>query len=213
MAELVIPSLFETLYMVFFSTVFSLLLGFPLGILLVITEKNSIWEKPNFNKVLNSIINVMRSIPFIILMILAFPLAKLIVGTKIGTTATIVPLSISATPFVARIMEGSLKEIDKGIIESSLAMGATVPQIILKVLIPESLPSIVSGITLTIINIIGYSAMAGAIGGGGLGDLAVRFGLYKWQKDVMFIALIVIIILVQGIQILGNYITLKINKK
>ena len=213
MAELVIPSLFETLYMVFFSTVFSLLLGFPLGILLVITEKNSIWERPNFNKILNSIINVMRSIPFIILMILAFPLAKLIVGTKIGTTATIVPLSISATPFVARIMEGSLKEIDKGIIESSLAMGATVPQIILKVLIPESLPSIVSGITLTIINIIGYSAMAGAIGGGGLGDLAVRFGLYKWQKDIMFISLIVIIVLVQGIQILGNYITLKINKK
>ena len=213
MAELVIPSLFETLYMVFFSTVFSLLLGFPLGILLVITEKNSIWERPNFNKILNSIINVMRSIPFIILMILAFPLAKLIVGTKIGTTATIVPLSISATPFVARIMEGSLKEIDKGIIESSLAMGATVPQIILKVLIPESLPSIVSGITLTIINIIGYSAMAGAIGGGGLGDLAVRFGLYKWQKDIMFISLMVIIVLVQGIQILGNYITLKINKK
>lgn len=213
MAELVIPSLFETLYMVFFSTVFSLLLGFPLGILLVITEKNSIWERPNFNKILNSIINVMRSIPFIILMILAFPLAKLIVGTKIGTTATIVPLSISATPFVARIMEGSLKEIDKGIIESSLAMGATVPQIILKVLIPESLPSIVSGITLTIINIIGYSAMAGAIGGGGLGDLAVRFGLYKWQKNIMFISLMVIIVLVQGIQILGNYITLKINKK
>ena len=213
MANLVIPSLFETLYMVFFSTVFSLLLGFPLGILLVVTERGSIWEKPNLNKVLNSVINVMRSIPFIILMILAFPLAKIIVGTKIGTTATIVPLSISATPFVARIMEGSLKEIDKGIIESSLAMGATVPQIIIKVLIPESLPSIVSGITLTIINIIGYSAMAGAIGGGGLGDLAVRFGLYKWQKDIMFIALIVIIVLVQGIQILGNYITLKINKK
>lgn len=213
MAELVIPSLFETLYMVFFSTFFALLLGFPLGILLVITEKDSIWEKPLFNKILGSIINVMRSIPFIILMILAFPVAKLIVGTKIGTTATIVPLSISATPFVARIMEGSLKEIDKGMIEFSLAMGATVPQIISKVLIPELLPSIVSGITLTIINIIGYSAMAGAIGGGGLGDLAVRFGLYKWQKDVMLVALLVIIVLVQGIQFLGNYINLKINKK
>lgn len=213
MAELVIPSLFETLYMVFFSTVFSLLIGFPLGILLVITEKDSIWEKPKINKALGSIINVMRSIPFIILMVLAFPIAKLIVGTKIGTTATIVPLSISATPFVARIMEGSLKEIDKGVIESSLAMGATVPQIVGKVLIPESLPSIVSGITLTIINIIGYSAMAGAIGGGGLGDLAVRFGLYKWQKDVMIVALVVIIVLVQGIQLLGNYITSKINKK
>ncbi len=213
MAELVIPSLFETLYMVFFSTVFSLVIGFPLGILLVITEKESIWEKPQINKILSSIINVMRSVPFIILMILAFPLAKLIVGTKIGTTATIVPLSIAAAPFVARVMEGSLKEIDKGVIESSLAMGATVREIVFKVLIPESLPSIVSGVTLTIINIIGYSAMAGAIGGGGLGDLAIRFGLYKSQKDVMFITLIVIIILVQGVQFLGNYISLKINKK
>lgn len=213
MAELVIPSLFETLYMVFFSTVFSLIIGFPLGILLVITEKDNIWEKLVFNKALGSIINIMRSIPFIILMILAFPLAKLLVGTKIGTTATIVPLSIAAAPFVARVMEGSLKEIDKGVIESSLAMGATVPQIVFKVLIPESLPSIVSGITLTIINLIGYSALAGAIGGGGLGDLAVRFGLYKSQKDIMFITLIVIIILVQGVQFLGNYISFKINKK
>lgn len=213
MAELVIPSLFETLYMVFFSTIFSLIIGFPLGILLVITEKDNIWEKPVFNKALGSIINIMRSIPFIILMILAFPLAKLLVGTKIGTTATIVPLSIAAAPFVARVMEGSVKEIDKGVIESSLVMGATVPQIVLKVLIPESLPSIVSGITLTIINLIGYSAMAGAIGGGGLGDLAVRFGLYKSQKDIMFITLIVIIILVQGVQFLGNYISFKINKK
>lgn len=213
MAKLLVPSLLESLYMVSLSTLFSLLMGFPLGILLVVTEKGNIWEKAHFNKVLNSIINILRSIPFIILMILAFPLAKLIVGTKIGTTATIVPLSIAAAPFVARVMESSLKEIDRGVIESSLAMGATIPQIIGKVLIPESLPSIVSGITLTIINIIGYSAMAGAIGGGGLGDLAIRFGLYKWQKDVMFMALIVIIALVQGVQFLGNYISKKINKK
>ncbi len=213
MAELVIPSLLETLYMVFFSTVFSLILGFPLGILLVITEKDNIWEKPIFNKVLGSIINILRSLPFIILMILVFPISKLIVGKTIGTTATIVPLSIAAAPFVARVMEGSLKEIDKGVIESSLAMGATVPQIVWKVLIPESLPSIVSGITLTIINLIGYSAMAGAIGGGGLGNLAIRFGLYRFQTDIMIVSLIVIIILVQGVQFLGNYISLKINKK
>ncbi|HAE91277.1 MULTISPECIES: methionine ABC transporter permease [Tissierella] len=213
MAELVIPSLFETLYMVFFSTVFSLLIGFPLGILLVITEKDNIWEKPIFNKILGSIINILRSLPFIILMILVFPISKLIVGKTIGTTATIVPLSIAAAPFVARVMEGSLKEIDKGVIESSLAMGATVPQIVGKVLIPESLPSIVSGITLTIINLIGYSAMAGAIGGGGLGNLAIRFGLYRFQTDVMVVSLIAIIVLVQGVQLLGNYISLKINKK
>lgn len=213
MAELVIPSLLETLYMVFFSTVFSLVLGFPLGILLVITEKDNIWEKPIFNKVLGSIINILRSLPFIILMILVFPISKLVVGKTIGTTATIVPLSIAAAPFVARVMEGSLKEIDKGVIESSLAMGANVSQIVWKVLIPESLPSIVSGVTLTIINLIGYSAMAGAIGGGGLGNLAIRFGLYRFQTDIMIVSLIVIIILVQGVQFLGNYISLKINKK
>ncbi|WP_353093358.1 methionine ABC transporter permease [Tissierella praeacuta] len=213
MAELIIPSLFETIYMVAISTLFSLLIGFPLGILLVITEKGNIWEKPLFNKILGSVINILRSLPFIILMILVFPISEFIVGTQIGTTATIVPLSIAAAPFVARVMEGSLKEIDKGVIESSLAMGATVPQIIKKVLIPESLPSIVSGVTLTIINLIGYSAMAGAIGGGGLGNLAIRFGLYKFQTDVMIGALIVIIALVQGVQFLGNYISLKINKK
>lgn len=213
MAKLIIPSLFETIYMVAVSTLCSLLIGFPLGILLVITEKGNIWEKPLFNKILGSIINILRSLPFIILMILVFPISEFIVGTQIGTTATIVPLSIAAAPFVARVMEGSLKEIDRGVIESSLAMGATVPQIIKKVLIPESLPSIVSGITLTIINLIGYSAMAGAIGGGGLGDLAIRFGFYRFQTDIMIVSVLIIILLVQGIQYLGNRISIKINKK
>ncbi|NLV87840.1 MAG: ABC transporter permease [Tissierellia bacterium] len=213
MAEMVIPSLLETIYMVAVSTVFSILLGFPLGILLVITEEGNIWEKPLFNKVLGGIINVLRSIPFIILMIIVFPISKLIVGKTIGTTATIVPLSIAAAPFVARVMESSLKETPKGVIESSLAMGATVPQIVLKVLIPESLPSIVSGVTLTIINLIGYSAMAGAIGGGGLGNLAIRFGLYSRKTDIMVVSIIVIIILVQGIQFLGNRISKLVNKK
>lgn len=213
MANLVLPSLVETLYMVSVSTVFSLLIGFPLGILLVVTDKGSIWEKTLFNNILNGVINVLRSFPFLILMILLFPLAKIIVGKTIGTTATIVPLSIAAAPFVARIMESSLKEVDKGVIELSLSMGATVPQIIFKVLIPEALPSIVLGITLTIINVIGYSAMAGAIGGGGLGDLAIRFGLYRYQSDVMIVSVLIIVILVQVIQYLGNTIAFKINKK
>lgn len=213
MANLVLPSLVETLYMVSVSTVFSLLIGFPLGILLVVTDKGSIWEKTLFNNILNGVINVLRSFPFLILMILLFPLAKIIVGKTIGTTATIVPLSIAAAPFVARIMESSLKEVDKGVIELSLSMGATVPQIIFKVLIPEALPSIVLGITLTIINVIGYSAMAGAIGGGGLGDLAIRFGLYRYQSDVMIVSVLIIVILVQLIQFLGNTIAFKINKR
>ncbi|MBZ2175541.1 ABC transporter permease [Schnuerera sp. xch1] len=213
MAELIVPALLETLYMVFFSTIFSLLLGLPLGVLLVVTEKNNIWEKLQLNRILNGIINILRSFPFIILMILLFPLSKIIVGKTIGTTATIVPLSIAAAPFVARIIEGSLKEVDKGIIESSLAMGASVTEIIFKVLIPESMPSLILGITTTIINLVGYSAMAGAIGGGGLGDVAIRYGLYRFQTDVMIISVAIIIVLVQGIQFLGNRLSLNINKK
>lgn len=213
MIDLVLPSVLETLYMVFFSTIFSLLLGFPLGILLVITERGSIWEKPILNRILNSIINLLRSFPFIILMILLFPLSKLIIGKTIGTKATIVPLAIAAAPFVARVMESSLKEVDRGVIEFSLSMGATVPQIISKILIPEALPSIILGVTLTIINLIGYSAMAGTIGGGGLGDLAIRYGLYRFQTDIMIVSVIIIIILVQSIQFLGNTLAAKINKK
>lgn len=213
MKELVIPALLETIYMVSVSTVFSILLGFPLGVLLVITEKGGILEKPMFNRILGGIINVLRSIPFIILMIIVFPISKLLVGKTIGTKATIVPLSIAAAPFVARVMEGSLKETSKGVIESSLSMGATVPQIVFKVLLPESLPSIVSGITLTIINLIGYSAMAGAIGGGGLGNLAIRFGLYSRKTDLMIVSILLIILLVEGIQFLGNKISKSINKK
>lgn len=213
MFNLVIPSLMETLYMVFFSTIFSLLIGFPLGILLVITERGNIWEKPLLNKILNSIINLLRSFPFLILMILLFPLSALIVGRTIGTTATIVPLAIASAPFVARVMESSLKEVEKGVIELSLSLGATTLQIITKVLLPEALPSIILGITLTIINIIGYSAMAGSIGGGGLGDLAIRFGLYRFQTDIMVVAVLIIVILVQSVQFIGNFLSEKVNKK
>lgn len=213
MAKLIIPSLFETLYMVLFSTIFSLIIGFPLGVLLVITEKNGIWEKPVLNKILDSLINVLRSFPFLILMILLFPLSRIIVGQTIGTTATIVPLSIAAAPFVARVIESSLKEVDSGVIEFGLSMGATVTEIIFKILIPEAMPSLILSITLTIINLIGYSAMAGAIGGGGLGNLAIQYGLYRFKTDIMIVSVIIIILLVQGIQYLGNKLASIVNKK
>lgn len=214
MQELFLEGTVQTLYMVSLATIFSLLIGFPLGLLLVITEKGGIWPKPTFNRLLDGIINILRSIPFIILMIVVFPLSRLLVNKIIGTTAAIVPLSIAAAPFVARIMEGSFREIDKGLIEMSQSLGSSVWETIKFVLIPEALPSIVSGVTLVIINIIGYSAMAGAIGGGGLGEVAIRYGLYKsGQTYVMYIALILIIILVQGIQFFGNRIMLKIDKK
>lgn len=213
MADLFLPATLETLYMVSLSTVFALIIGLPLGIILYITDEGGIWEKKALNRSLSWVVNILRSIPFIILMANLFPVTKFIVGKKIGGTAAIVPLTVAAAPFIARIMEGSLKEIDKGVVESSLAMGASVTEIIRMVLIPESLPSIVSGITLTIINLIGYSAIAGAIGAGGLGDLAIRYGLHRWQTDVMLIALVIIVILVQGVQYIGNSLATRLDKR
>ena len=211
--SLLLPSLWETVVMVTLSTIFSLLLGFPLGILIVITEKDGIWEKPTLNSILSGVINIFRSFPFIILMIFVMPLTRIIVGKSIGTLATVVPLSIAAAPFVARIIEGALKEVDKGIIEAAFSMGASTLEIITKVLIPEAMPSLVLGITLTIINLIGYSAMAGAIGGGGLGDLAIRYGYHRFQPDVMIASVILIIILVQLIQFIGNKLAFIIGKR
>lgn len=210
--ELLLPSLLETLYMVSASTVISLLLGFPIGVLLVMTEKGGLWEKPLLNNVVGTIVNVTRSFPFLILMIVLFPLAKALVGKSTGTTAAIVPLSIAAAPFVARVIESALREVDKGVIEAVVSMGASNLEIIFKVLIPEALPSLVSNITLTIINLIGYSAMAGIIGGKGLGDLAIRFGYYRFDAKVMIASVIVIIVLVQIVQLLGNKIALAISK-
>jgi len=200
----------QTLIMVFASTFFSLLLGLPLGILLCVTgpeEQGGIIEKPLLNNVLSRIVNVLRSFPFIILMILLFPLSRIIVGTSIGTKATIVPLSIAAAPFVARIIESAIKEVDPGVIQAARAMGSTTNQIIWKVMIPEAMPALASGITLTIINLIGYSAMAGAIGGGGLGDLAIRYGYQRFRPDIMVVAVVVILVLVELIQIVGNKIS------
>ena len=206
--SLVGPSTLQTLAMVFVSTVFSVILVLPLGILLCVTDPASgSMPKPVLYQVLTRIVNALRSFPFMILMILLFPLSRFIVGSSIGTVATMVPLSIAAAPFVARIIETSLKEVDLGVVQAARAMGSTNFQIIVKVLLPEALPSLVSGITLTIINLIGYSAMAGVIGGGGLGDLAIRYGYQRNQPLVMIPAVIIILILVEVIQLIGSKIS------
>lgn len=213
---LIFQSTLQTLQMVFFSTIFSILLGLPLGILLCVTrpeEHGGIMPKPVLNSILDKIVNVLRSFPFIILMIILFPLSRLLVGTTIGTTATIVPLSIAAAPFAARVIETSLKEVDTGVVQAARSMGSTNSQIVFKVMIPEALPSLVSGVTLTIINLVGYSAMAGAIGGGGLGDLAIRYGYQRTRTDVMIVAVVIILVLVELIQFIGNKISAQILSK
>ena len=206
--SMILDSTLETLYMVFFSTLFSLIMGFPIGILLVITKEGNILEKPRLNKILEMIINTLRSFPFIILMICLFPLSRIIVGS----TAAIVPLSISAAPFVARMIEGALNEVDRGLIEASSSMGASNSTIILKVMIPETMPHIIHGITVTVISLIGFSAMAGTIGAGGLGDLAIRFGYQRFKTDIMIYSVIVIILLVQVLQSFGNYLVYRAKR-
>lgn len=203
----------ETLYMVFFSTVFALLLGFPFGILLVITKENGLWEHLKFHQVLETSINILRSFPFIILMIVLFPLSRVITGTTIGSTAAIVPLAIGTAPFVARMIEGALLEVDSGLIEASESMGASNWTIIRKVMIPEATSSLINGITITIISLIGYSSMAGAIGAGGLGDLAIRYGYQRFQIDLMCYAIVILLVIVQATQWIGNWFILKRKKK
>ena len=201
----------QTAVMVVFSTLFSLLLGFPLGILLCTSDPQSgIRPRPALYQILTRIVNALRSFPFIILMIVLFPLSRVLVGTSIGTKATIVPLSIAAAPFVARIIEAALKEVDRGVVQAARAMGSTTMQIIFKVLIPEALPSLIDGVTLTVINVIGYSAMAGAVGGGGLGDLAIRYGYQRFRSEIMAIAVIVILLMVELIQMLGTALSHKV---
>ncbi len=211
--QLVGVSTLQTLVMVFFSTLFAVLIGFPLGILLFITGATGITPRPVFNMVLSRIIDVLRSFPFVILMIVLLPFTRLVLGTAIGTSAAIIPLSIAAAPFVARVIETALIEIDPGVITAARAMGSTNWQIIYKVLVPEVLPSVVSGITLTIINLISYSAMAGTLGGGGLGDLAIRYGYQRFRTDIMLASVVVIIVLVAAIQFAGTKLSEKILKK
>ena len=214
--KLVAESTLQTIEMVFWSTVFSLIMGLPLGVLLHVTDKEDqggIIPKPVLNEILSRIVNILRSFPFLILMIVLMPVARFILGTTIGTRASVVSLSIAAAPFVARVIETSLKEVDPGVIQAAKALGSTNWQIIVKVMLPEALPSLVSGVTLTIINLLGYSAMAGTIGGGGLGDLAIRYGYQRFRSDVMLAAVIVIIVLVEVVQFVGNKLSSRLLAK
>jgi len=204
---------FETMYMTSVSIVFACILGFPLGIYLYVSSPAGLAPRPVLYNTVSRIVNLFRSIPFIILIVLLIPLTRMIVGTSIGATATIVPLSIAAAPFVARIMETALSEVEPGVITAAKAMGSTKLQIVGKVLIPEAMPALVSALALTIINLIAYSAMAGAIGGGGLGDLAIRFGFHRFQTDVTIAAVIVILILVESVQIAGTLISRRLLAK
>lgn len=211
MINIMIEALGQTIYMVFFSTLFASVLGFILGIIVTVTAPKGLKPNAVIYKVLDLVINVLRSFPFIILIVFIIPLTRAIVGTPIGETAAIVPLTIAAAPFVARIIESALKEVDSGIIEAAKSFGASNSQIIFKVMIKEAVPSIISGLTLTIINIIGYSAMAGSVGAGGLGKVAISYGYQRYQTDVMIVTVIILIIIVQGLQSLGNYLYKKLS--
>ena len=207
-----LQALYETLYMVTVSLVIGAFIGIPLGILLVVTRKNGIWSNTILHQVLNPIINILRSIPFIILLIAIVPFTKLLVGTFIGTTAAIVPLTVYVAPYIARLVENSLLEVDDGIIEAAKAMGASPLQIIRYFLLPEALGSLILAITTAIIGLIGSTAMAGAVGGGGIGDLALVYGYQRFDTIVIVITVIVLIIIVQIIQTLGNFIARVIRR-
>jgi D-methionine transport system permease protein len=203
-SSLLLEATFQTIYMVLIASVAAALVGIPLGVILYITRQGNILARPYLHKILSTLVNMTRSIPFIILMIAVIPLTRLLVGTSIGTRAAIVPLALAAMPFIARIVESALLEINKGLIEAAIAMGAAPVQIIHKVLLPEALPSIINGLTLTIISLVGYSAMAGAVGGGGLGDVAIRYGYQRFDIGIMLITIAIMIVLVQVIQFCGD---------
>lgn len=209
----VLLATWETVYMVAISTFMSYVFGLPLGVILVVTSEGHILKNRWINSVIGSIVNATRSVPFIIFLILIIPLTRLIVGTSIGTVASIVPLTLAAIPFVARLVETSLKEIEWGLVEAALSMGASAWQVISKVLIPEALPSLLRGVAITTINLVGYSAMAGVVGGGGLGTLAYYYGYQRYQNTVMWITVIVLIVLVQLVQMLGDASAAKITNR
>lgn len=195
----------ETLYMTLVSTALAYVLGLPIGIALVVTDKQGIRPNKGVNSVLGIIVNIVRSVPFLILLIALTPFTRLILGTSIGSTATVVPLVIGAAPFIGRLVESSLKEVDKGVIEAAHSMGASTMQIVRKVMLPEARPSLITGAAIAVTTILSYSAMAGIVGGGGLGDIAIRYGLYRYQSDIMFVTVALLVILVQVLQEVGTW--------
>lgn len=201
--ELIYTGIGETLFMVFTSTLISYLIGIPLGIILVVTDKDGIRPMPLFQQVLGVVINLLRSVPFLILLIMVLPLTRKIVGTTLGAKAVVPPLVIAAAPYIARMVESSFKEVDAGVIEAAKSMGASTFQIVWKVLLPEAKPSLLVGAAISTTTILGYSAMAGAVGGGGLGGIAINYGYYRYQTDMMFLTVAILVIIVQIIQEIG----------
>lgn len=210
---LLLEGTFDTFYMVFLATAISIIFGVPLGVILLITSKGYFYENTCFYNVLGTIVNALRSIPFIILMVAIIPLTKFLVGTSIGTTAAIVPLTVSTIPFLARLVETSLRTVPYGLVEAAQSMGTSPFKIIKKVLLPEALPELIQNFTLTVIVIIGCSAMAGTIGGGGLGDIAIRYGYQRFQVEIMIATVIILILMVQLTQVLGDYLTKKVDHR
>lgn len=202
--QLLLNATGETLYMVLLAGLFTLLIGLPLGVLLFISRRDGLLPLPRLNRGLGAVINLGRSLPFVVMLIALIPLTRLIVGTTLGSTAAVVPITIGAFPFFARIVETALDEVDKGRIEAIVAMGGDIRHVILKVLLPEALPALVAGVTLTLVMLIGFSSMAGVIGGGGLGDLAIRYGYQRFNNEIMVVTVVVLVLLVQGVQSLGD---------
>ena len=213
MIPLLTKALGETVYMVAVSMIIATIIGIPVGVLLHVTTKGQILESPILNKVLSSVINAVRSIPFIILLVAIIPFTRLVVGSSIGTTAAMVPLVIASIPFIGRQVETSLREVPEGIVEAAQSMGATPMQIISRVLLPEAMPNIVAQLTTVVIALVGESAMAGAVGGGGLGDLAIRYGYQRFRPEIMLATVVILIIMVQLVQFAGNKLAAKLNKK
>jgi len=211
--ELLVDSLWETLVMVFTSGFIGFAVGIPLGVLLHLSKKNGLLENTSMNKILGTVVNIGRSIPFIILLVALIPVTRFIVGSSIGTAAAIVPLTIGAIPFIARLVEGALLEVPSGLVEAAQAMGAKPMQIIKKVLLPEALPGIINAVTITLVTLVGYSAMAGTVGGGGLGDVGIRYGYQRFDATVMMITIVILVILVQMIQSLGDHLVKRVDHR
>ncbi|NLX63286.1 MAG: ABC transporter permease [Clostridiaceae bacterium] len=203
----------ETLYMTIVSTIMAYIIGLPVGMLLAVTDKEGIRPSPTINRIVGGIVNVLRSVPFIILLVAVMPITRLITGTTLGSSATVVPLVIAAAPFVARLVESSAKEVDRGVIEASLSMGASTMEVVCKVMLPEAKPSLIVGAAIATTTILSYSAMSGFVGGGGLGNIAINYGYYRSQTDIMLVMVAILVLIVQVIQEIGNFISNKCDKR
>lgn len=211
--EMLLRGIFETLYMTLFSTFFGYIFGIPMGILLTVSDKDGIKPNKILYQILDVIVNIGRSIPFLILLILLIPFTRMLVGKSYGSTATIVPLTVAAIPFIARMVESSLREVDPGVIEAARSMGATTRTIVFKVLLVEARTSLIVGVTIALGTILGYSAMAGTVGGGGLGDIAIRYGYYRYETDIMIVTVVLLVLLVQILQKIGMILSVKLDKR